>query len=355
MFVNLPLVLPWKLSTLNHVEPQVQVTRPDIGFCLFLLHFQSIEVISLPWRQKLVFYWHQSTWLGARIWEWRVMLLCFPVTSVSQRKDQFALGRCYINFFGLSSWKCHIMRKNAYHKTKMFLVFFVSLAKHMVMEEELNGTGPHGCSMDKLLLLRRWKKGNWAEIFKEQKVNILYRFCSCNLDLYSAKYWQIPVQLSVQRYISKGFQVCEDTESSTSKGFQSVFVLDTLHLKGPWRISSLVLVRPFSWLWDLSCMGLLSPGRAAWAKEFLWSEAFMISQIKNETGMMGSRDQNRVVSRAKRTGKSGCQAKPGAPGGMGCPWAAAQELGLGWWGRFALRRRSVWNTPQRSEGVTAIN
>lgn len=29
--------------------------------------------------------------------------------------------------------------------------------------------------------------------------------------------------------------------------------------------------------------------------------------------------------------------------------------GLGWWGRLALRRRSVWDTLPRSEGVTAIN
>lgn len=63
MFINLPLVLPWKLSMLNHMQAQIRVIRPDIGFCLFLLNFQSVEVISLPWRQKLVFYWHQCMWL----------------------------------------------------------------------------------------------------------------------------------------------------------------------------------------------------------------------------------------------------------------------------------------------------
>lgn len=40
----------------------------------------------------------------------------------------------------------------------------------------------------------------------------------------------------------------------------------------------------------------------------------MISQIKNKKGMMENHDQNRAVSRAKRTGKSGCQAKLAAPG-----------------------------------------
>lgn len=38
------------------------------------------------------------------------------------------------------------------HKSKIFLV---SPAKHTVMVKELNGTGPHGCNMDKLLLLRQ--------------------------------------------------------------------------------------------------------------------------------------------------------------------------------------------------------
>lgn len=47
------------------------------------------------------------------------------------------------------------MRKNVYHKNKMFLVFLVSLAKHTVMEKELNGTGPHWCKMEKLPLLRQ--------------------------------------------------------------------------------------------------------------------------------------------------------------------------------------------------------
>lgn len=42
----------------------------------------------------------------------------------------------------------------------MFLVFLVSLVKDTVMGKELNGTGPHGCNMDKLLLLRQWKKRN---------------------------------------------------------------------------------------------------------------------------------------------------------------------------------------------------
>lgn len=78
------------------------------------------------------------------------------------------------------------MTKNVYHKTKTFLV---SPAKPMVTEKEVNGRDPHGCNVDKLPLLRHWKeRGNWAEIFKEQKINILYSLCSCNLDPYSAKH-----------------------------------------------------------------------------------------------------------------------------------------------------------------------
>lgn len=161
------------------------------------------------------------------------------------------------------------------------------------------------------------KNGNWAELFEEQKVNILYCLCSCSLDLYSAKYWQIPVQLSIQRYFSKGFQVCGGPESSRLKGFQSVFVLDTLYLKGPWRISSLVLVSPLPWSEICLAWVCLSQSRAACAKEFLWTEVFMISQIKKK-GTMGSRtNQNRVVSKAKHTGKTGCQAQ--CSWGQDCP------------------------------------
>lgn len=177
----------------------------------------------------------------------------FSCHQCVSKKGPVCFWKVLYKLFCLSSSKCHIVRKNVCHKSKIFLV---SPAKHTVMVKELNGTGPHGCNMDKLLLLRQWKKGDWAEIFQEQKVNTLYHLCSCKLYLYSAKYWEIPVQLSVQRYISKGFQVCEGTESSASKGCRSVFVLDTLYLKGPWRISSFVLVSPFPWLWDLSCMDL---------------------------------------------------------------------------------------------------
>lgn len=98
--------------------------------------------------------------------EGRVTLLYFPVTSVSQIKDRFAVGRCYINFFCLSSWKCRIMTKNVYHKNKTFLV---SPAKPMVTEKELNGTDPRGCNVDKLPLLRHWKKGATGQKFSRNR------------------------------------------------------------------------------------------------------------------------------------------------------------------------------------------
>lgn len=59
------------LETLN-AQPHAGTNtsyRSDTDFCLILLHFQSIGVISLPWRQKLLFYWHQSMWLCAAVFE----------------------------------------------------------------------------------------------------------------------------------------------------------------------------------------------------------------------------------------------------------------------------------------------
>lgn len=59
--------LSWKLSTLNRMQVLICVTRPHAGICLFLLHFWSIQVILLPWRQKLMTPTHVA--VCSCIWE----------------------------------------------------------------------------------------------------------------------------------------------------------------------------------------------------------------------------------------------------------------------------------------------
>lgn len=88
------------LGNFQHMQAPIRVTRPDTVFTLFLLHFQSIEVISLPWRQKLTFYWHQTLWLAAALIG-KERLCCWIFLSPLRLKyrTDLALGSCNINFF----------------------------------------------------------------------------------------------------------------------------------------------------------------------------------------------------------------------------------------------------------------
>lgn len=138
-------------------------------------------------------------------WEGRVTLLNFLVTTVSHIKDWFGCWKVHYKLFCLGSWNYHIMAKNVYNNK----TFLVSPAKPMVTSRSWT---KQVCMDVTQINSHCWggeRKGNWDRIFKVQKIKILYNLFSCNLGPYSAKYWQIPIQLSIERCISKGFQVYE--------------------------------------------------------------------------------------------------------------------------------------------------